>query len=51
MVGAELPSGICAVNLKPVVSAVWGNQTEVVQHRGAKSSFFVDHRTPQVLNG
>jgi hypothetical protein len=47
MLRAELARSIRAIDLKPIVTAVSRNQSEVVQNRAAKSGFLIDHRTAE----
>jgi hypothetical protein len=48
MLRAELPSSIRPIYLKPIVATVSGNQSEVVQSRGAKSGFLIGYRMAEV---
>jgi len=45
MLCTELASSVRTIHLKSIVTAVGGNQPQVVQNRAAKSSFFIDRRT------
>jgi hypothetical protein len=47
MLRAELPSGICAIHLKPIIATVSRNKSEVVQNCGAKSGFLIAYRTAE----
>ncbi|HEX3342379.1 MAG TPA: hypothetical protein VHT68_24765 [Pseudolabrys sp.] len=47
MLRAELASSLCPIHLKPIVAAVSGNQSEVVQGRGAKSGFLIGYRAAE----
>jgi len=48
MLRAELSSGVRAIHLEAIVTAISGNQSEVVQNRAAKSGFLIDHRTAEL---
>ncbi|MGB7179180.1 MAG: hypothetical protein WBD33_20255, partial [Xanthobacteraceae bacterium] len=51
MLCAEIARSIRAIYLKPIVAPVRGNQSEVVQNRGAKRGFLIGHRPAEASRG